>query len=160
MTRRQKITVLLLFVPGLVAGFIFGFAAARAETVMYVNVKPGTVLNVRWEPNRKAEVIARFDRGDKVYVQGIEKEWAALLVAGDTLYAALEYLSDVPPMAEAKAYEVTGNGRVRVRNKPGGTKVVRWVQPGDVVEVIGWRQGFAVLSDGFVDGQYLKEIKK
>ena len=149
LTLRTVISMVL----GFVLGFLCCVTVSYAET-MYVTASQ---LNVRAEPSLKADVEFRFDRGDGLEVVAIEGEWAQITIAGDTLYAALEYLSDVPPMTESKAYEVTGNGRVRVRNKPGGAKVVRWLQPGDVVEVIGWRQGFAAVSDGFVDGQYLKE---
>lgn len=77
--------------------------AAHGETY-YCTAEGG--LNLRWEPDRRANVEALLEYGDSVEVLTIDGNWAQVQF-GDTLYCCVDYLSLTPPS------EQPGSGVIR-----------------------------------------------
>lgn len=131
-------------------------AAAEEGCVMYVQVREGTLLNGRREPNLDSAILMRMERGFEVYVLRVKNGWAEI-VGGEagTCWCAVEYLADYPPGENAPQYTVVSSGRVRVRQTPDG-KAVGYVQPGDTVEVRFMIDGWAYIGSGYVMAEFLE----
>ena len=110
---------------------------ASAASTMYVVVDDGSHLNARDKP-KTGRTVARLERGFSVDVVSVKDGWAKISGYSEEeyCYVSSQYLSETPP-PEPKPYLITGTGRVRLRDKPNGSKI-RWLTPGDEVIVTDW----------------------
>ena len=65
--------------------------------VMYVNVNPGSNLNMRNKPSLNGSIIIKLARGTEVDVYEIKNGWAKIKVYGQIGYVSAEYLSPTKP---------------------------------------------------------------
>lgn len=128
--------------------------------IAYTSVDAGSVLRVHVNASISSEVFFFLERGEQVFVEEIEGQWAKVSRGGDWGWCVTEYLSDRNPDDVDGDYVVSSNGRVRVRNKPDGDKI-RYVYDGDrvCVEGVKERDGrlWAFVGDGFVMMDYLRK---
>lgn len=155
----ERMTGCLLLVLTALLGVLAFTVAARAEeepVQMYVVVSESSWLNGRYAPSKASSEEAYFYRGDIVDVYEVQDGWARVK-GGECGYVwcCIDFLSSTAPDTKPEAYTVTANGRVRVRETPGGG-LARWAQDGDTVTVTRWCGQWAYVGDGYIDGHYLK----
>lgn len=118
---------------------------------------PNTQLhNIRAQPKKEASTLGQARGENDLYVTSLDGDWATVDSDYGTGYVFVSYLEIT---AEADCV-VRSNGRVRVREKPGGS-VAGFVYDSDEVFVKAWRYDskgvlWARLSTGFVMASYLE----
>lgn len=157
----MKRSVLILMLLSLIVPY-----SARAEPITAADLWPpchmtvalsGTqLLNVRKQPKKDASAWGTYRGGDDIYVTALDGAWAAVDYENETGYVQLRYLEITANVACA----IVSNGRVRVRDQPGG-KVSGFYQNGEFVMVLAWRfdsEGtlWARISNGFVMADFLE----
>lgn len=65
--------------------------------VMYVDVLPGSNLNMRNKPSTNGSVIVKLARGVEVTVYSVNNGWAKIEVYGQEGYVSTEFLSEIKP---------------------------------------------------------------
>lgn len=127
------------------------FNAAAEATVYHVAVSTTSVLNVREEPSTTSEVVTTLARGAIVTATGEQKGlWVEVqtdienvtrymdgtIITNDPYkgWVKLSMLSLEEPYTDTPG-TITGNGRVRMRNDPGGSHQ-RWLTPNTPVSVL------------------------
>ena len=143
--------------------------SARAEPVTAADlwppcymtvVLPNTqLLNVRTQPKKDASTWGTFRGGDDVYVTALDGAWATVDYENETGYVQLRYLE----ITANVACTVVSNGRVRIREQPGG-KASSYYQNGELVMVLAWRfdsdgKLWARTSLGFVMSDFLELVE-
>ena len=152
------IVVIILTIPALVE-------KARAEpATVYAAVSPGKCLNVRADANRGASVVAVVDRGDTLDVDDLRIQDGWLYVS-KTMICSEErgpFTIDGWVWHELVSYDEPGpypaviraDGRVRLRQSPGGTQA-GWIAPGEKVELLtNWWDGAVSWSQIVHNGKH------
>jgi len=135
------VAVTLLLTGISVIGLLFSLRSAHAETIMYVAVSPGSTLNVRDGPGITNPIMYWLERGDVITALDNKGGWVLVNRAGDWGWASIDYLSDTPPGDIPQTAKIISNGRVALRDKPGGVRVV-WLENGKQVDVLGYLDGW------------------
>lgn len=130
----------------------------RPPVYMTVALPDTQLLNVRKQAKKDASVWGT-QRGDtQLYVTELDGAWAIVDYDGETGYVLVSYLEITADVDCA----VESDGRVRIREKPGG-KVVSFLHDGDMVHIKAWRYDsdgalWARISGGYVLASYLELI--
>ena len=127
-------------------------ATAKAETY-YVTANGG--LNLRWEPNKRSRVEAVAEQGEELEVTALDGQWATVQWGADTLYCSISYLSQQEPSQTNGQGKIASNGRVALRDMPGG-KRVGWMHNGDKVSISGVVDGWCRTEKGYVAQEYVE----
>ena len=141
--------------------------ALTAYQQQYVDVNPGSYLNVRQSPSTHAPVIARLMRGTEVTVTSIQNGWAKVKVDGKEGYVSTTYLTPlvidavIPEKTTAKYVHVDPGSRLNLRKEPSlNAPIVAMLPRGTKVEVLSESNGWAKVKvngkTGYVSAQYLK----
>lgn len=135
-------------------------SAAEAEGEEYKDLYvTADVLNGRAWPTKKASIEAIFDYGDKLKPTGRWSknfEWVEV-EAGEsgTVWVHYKYVSERVLPFEVKN---ESNGKIKIRNKPGGKGKVRgYIKNGKTVEIDRAVLGWGHCSKGWVDLDYFSE---
>ncbi|WP_018708939.1 SH3 domain-containing protein, partial [Siminovitchia fordii] len=73
--------------------------ASQKAVSKYINVNPGSSLNMRSSASTSGSIVARLQRGTKVTVQSESNGWARVKANGKTGYVSSQYLSSSKPSA-------------------------------------------------------------
>ena len=111
--------------------------SGKKETYYQVTA---SALNVRTGPGTKNKVIGCLKKGDKVYPQSIEKNWAKIDYKGQTGYCSVSYLkkytSDSTTTSTVK--NVMTNRKTELRDKPDNddeSKLIATIPTGTTLRV-------------------------
>lgn len=131
----------------------------RPPVYMTVSLPDTQLLNVRKQAKKDASTWGTQRGGAQLYVTDLDGAWATVDYDGETGYVLVSFLEITADVDCA----VVSDGRVRIREKPGG-KVVSFLHDGDTVHVKAWRYDsdgalWARLSSGYVLASYL-ELKE
>lgn len=157
MTKTMKCVALIAIIVSAIMTAMTGLAEEPyTTTTMYVAIR-SDYLSVRFSPSEKATLVGRLYRGDDVKVIDIADGWAHL-EWGDPAYVKADYLATEKPI-EPTVYRVVANGKVRLRDKPGGEKV-GWAYPGNTLTVYGWTEiegvRWALLNGCYIMAEFLE----
>lgn len=127
---RRSAACLLLF-----AGLLFFFAGASAETFT-CTVAKGQYVNVRRQPSTSAATWGVMRTGETIEADPSQicNGFFKTTFMEHEAYVSVHYF-EIPVGAN---YAVSANGRVRMRETPGG-KTWGFIQPGETVRVRAWR---------------------
>ena len=118
----------------LVCMVVFSTLAA-GETLTCI-VKETQYVNIRSRASDKATMLGKLHNGDTIEPVNVENGFIEFVWNQKQAFVSVKYFEiqlDAPT-----DYIVTANGRVRLRETPGGDPV-GWIQPDTVVTVRGWR---------------------
>ncbi|MBP3041426.1 SH3 domain-containing protein [Bacillaceae bacterium Marseille-Q3522] len=151
-------------------------AKTAAEAVAkYVNVEPGSRLNMRNQPFASASVIVKLARGKEVTVFSVQNGWAKIKAYGQEGYVSAQFLSlenpaihneiqTKPPQEVRKFVNVNPGSHLNIRSSAStsGTIVGRLPRNSEVAvieEANGWAKITADGKEGYVSSQYLATSK-
>ena len=111
------------------------FCCAAAETLTCI-VPDGQYVNVRNQASSSAAIWGVMHNGDTIVADPgeITNGFFKTTFDGRVAYVSVRYFE----IAEDRDYMVDANGRVRVRNSPGGS-AAGFFKPGREVHVTAWR---------------------
>ena len=147
---KQAISTILAII------LLIGSTAAAAETMTCV-ISKGQYVNIRNRPSKTASTLGDgFRNGDTVEAEEITGGWIAFTFDGEAAYVRTDYFEIV----DGGQYVISGNGRVRYREAPGGKKI-DFYPVGEVVTVDAWRYDaeggrWARIGDRYVMAEYLQ----
>ena len=154
------IAALLMAVCLLIGMTVEGLAEGRTY---YVAVGE---LNVRRRPTTESSIVCTRIRGDLVEATGKAAKGGWVEVCCDPLVGWVQYtmLSLEEPTNQAGV--IAANGRVRLRDAPGGA-LIKWLQPGTDVTLLAvlehkgaqWYRVKLGDTKGWVQGEYLQISK-
>ena len=125
----------------------------------FVLCTPGTEVNARISPGKRAEVIGRLVCGEYVETDGIEKNGFVHVVncsfEMSEAWVSKGYLVPDEPTTYEMDSQIIGSGRVAARNMVNG-KRTRWVKPGKGVTVFAWSDEWAVTDQGYIRTKFLE----
>jgi len=164
-----KLGVELALIAGaiwLVVYFVQGLGLADGyESDAWIICRPGQFVNVREKPGKRAEVIGRFDAGDKFRTDWeIRDGWIhakdlSLEITEGWIYVG--YVSAWEPEArEGEAAEIIADGRVACREYCDGPRISGkggWVKPGQTVQIWYWTPEWCVTNRGYIKTEFLGE---
>jgi mannosyl-glycoprotein endo-beta-N-acetylglucosaminidase len=148
--------------------------APAPTTIKYVNVSPGSNLNVRKSPSATSGILTKLQAGTEVTLYSEANGWAKIKVNGVDGYVSSEYLSPakansstVPkeePKTVTKYVNVSLASPLNMRTSPSTeasilTKLARGVEVTVISESEGWAKIEAYGQNGYVDARYLSETK-
>lgn len=144
-------------------GIMIGISAARAEgeTEAWVICRSGDWIHVRETPSRKGNSLGRMECGDRVLLDGKEKNGFLHVVDLDRemdegwIHAGY-IVTDEPRITEGEIRTVRGGRRVACRKWIGGPRKT-WAKSGTEVKVYVISKEWALTSKGFIRTEYLKE---
>lgn len=157
----DKIRFTVWFLIVIIAVYLALSAAntALSESDEYfVICKPGTSVNARISPNKRAEIVGWFDCGDKLLTDGKTRNGfvhiidCSLEVSEAWIHAG--YLVEDEPVILNMTTVVVSYGRVACRKCIGG-KRTRWAKPGTEVTIYARSDEWCVTNKGFVMTKYL-----
>ena len=110
-------------------------ACALAETFT-CTVAEGQYVNVRKQPSTRAASWGVLHAGDTIEADpgDIRSGFYKTTFMGREAYVSIHYFE----IADGRDYTVSANGRVRIRQSPGG-KAQGFISPGAAVRVRAWR---------------------
>ena len=166
--RRIIITIAEIAVIAAVIWFIviacqsLGISEAYADR--YDNVTEGFILcddyvNIRQFPNNDDEPLGRFETGDKVILDGKEKN--GYLHCIDLNLESCEgwvhkgFVVYDKPINVSQRATIVSKGRLAARKSCGG-KRTRWLKSGASVKVYWWSDDWCVTDCGYVQTKFLE----
>ena len=148
---------LLLLIP--IGAFAVDEEGLRPPSYMMVALPDTQLLNVRKQAKKDASAWGTQRGGTQLYVTELDGAWATVDFDGEMGYVLVAYLEITADVD----CTVVSDGRVRIREKPGG-KVVGFLHDSDIAHIKAWRYNsegalWARLSSGYVLASYL-ELKE
>ena len=136
-------------------------ASVSAETLTCI-VPDGQYVNVRNRPSSGASALGMLHTDDTIEIQPaeIQNGFFKTIYKDRTAYVSVKYFET----AVGEDFLIDANGRVRMRNSPGGS-ASGFIQPGSRVHVIAWRYGtdgekWARCAGGsYISAQYLSPVQ-
>lgn len=147
---RKLLSILLVFAC-LVA------TACADEVKCYIICKPGSYVCVRNTPKKGGKEAGRFDCGDYIYTDGIEKNGFVHLAGafeGDGWVYKGNVVPD-QPVIEKQTMRSSSNSNVICRRCVGGKKV-GMLKNGDTVTVYARSEDWAVTDKGYIMIRFLE----
>lgn len=125
----------------------------------FILCRPGSEVNARISPGKRAEVIGWLMCGDYIETDGVEKNGFVHAINCpfeiNEAWVSKQYLvPDEPTVYEIES-QVIGSGRVAVRNMVNG-KRTKWIKPGKEVTVLAWSDEWAVTDLGYIRTGFLE----
>lgn len=123
--------------------------ACAGGTIMYPHVS--TYINARRFPQKDSAEEARIWEDEPVTILEIENGWGKVAI-GEAGYAwvCMDYMREYPSDQRENKYTVHSNGRIRVRNEPGGEPTGSYVENGETLDVWFTFEGWARIEAGWV----------
>ena len=145
----------------------------QKTTTKYVNVTPGSSLNLRSGPSTNSAVLDKLLRGTAVTVFSETNGWAKVEVNGKYGYVSSQYLSTDNPnkqnssdenKAVVKYVNVNPGSSLNMRTKPSLnssiiTKLARGVEVNVLSESNGWAKIEVYGKEGYVSTEFLSPVK-
>ena len=133
--------------------------SAIAETsLMYIVCRDDNRgVNIRAKANPSSDITGHCYLGDLVTVTRTYKGWAYCIDLGTEAgvgWISLDYLVDEPVEVVKTTATVSANGRVALRNSINGKKI-RWVDPGEVLNVMAISEEWVILEEGYMKAEFL-----
>lgn len=143
----------------LICIFLCCTAYAEDYEIGYVICKPNDYVNMREHASRKGEPLGRLEIGDKVYLDGKEKNGFYHCVdVGFEMNEGWVYkgyiVFDEPVFINQHA-TIVSKGRLAVRNQING-KRIKWLKPMSSVTVYYMTEEWAITNYGYVKSEYLE----
>ncbi|MFD1708207.1 SH3 domain-containing protein, partial [Siminovitchia sediminis] len=146
--------------------------AQEKTTTKYVNVNPGSSLNIRSQGSTISKIIGKLPSGTKVTVYSESKGWAKITANGLSGYVSSDFLTTSSssgssadpetgaPVKTIKFVDVNAGSILNVRSKPSTTgQIIDRLTRGTEVAVISETSGWSKISvngkTGYVSSQYL-----
>lgn len=123
-------------------------------------IPKGQRVNIRNRASMKASTLGDGCRnGDTVEAEEITGGWIRFTLDNETAHIWSEYFEAV----DGGKYVVSGNGRVRYRDAPGGKKI-GFYQVGEAVTVDAWRYDteggrWARIGEYYVMAEFLQQME-
>lgn len=163
-TQVRVITIVLAAMILICAWHVGGALVwARAEeestTTAWALCKPGTYVNIRLWPSKKAAEVGYLDPCDKVEVDGRVKDGFAHIVEPLDGWVYAGYLTFSEPKAVNANYIVVARKRVATRRWIDGPQMGTrpWLINGSELTVYYISEDWAITSRGFVRSEWLEE---
>lgn len=155
MKRFILLMAMLVLLPYCVRAEPVSVAEVWPPCYMTVALGDHQLLNVRKQPEKSASAWGTLRGGEDVYVTAIDGAWATVDYGKETGYVQLRYVE----ITANTACTVTSNGRVRLRERPGG-KLCGFLQDGQTVMALAWQFDdenalWARTATGYVMAEYL-----
>ncbi|RST72472.1 mannosyl-glycoprotein endo-beta-N-acetylglucosamidase, partial [Siminovitchia acidinfaciens] len=138
-------------------------------TTKYVNVKAGSILNMRSTASTSGSIVDRLTRGTAVEVESESKGWAKVKVNGKTGYVSSEFLSADNEGSQAvqpktKYIVSLSMSGVSMHKEPStNSSTMVNVAAGVAVQVYSEENGWAKVSvygsEGYIQSKFLSETK-
>jgi mannosyl-glycoprotein endo-beta-N-acetylglucosaminidase len=143
-------------------------------TTKYVNVSPGSSLNVRKGPSATSGILTKLPAGTEVTLFSDANGWAKIQVNGQEGYVSSEYLAlaksnsnsqpKEEPISVTKYVNVSFDTSLNMRKTASIdasilAKIARGVQVTVFSESDGWAKIEVYGQTGYVDAQFLSETK-
>ena len=166
----KRLAIIVLIEAILVIAIIVLFATIYGDVFAdeyFIICKPGVYINVRFHPNKRAEVIGELELGDKVESDGKEQN-GFIHVTGLSfeftegwIYKGL-LVKDEPYICEWGC-QIISDSRVAARHYING-KRKGWIKPGKEVTVYAVSRDWSITEKGYVQTRFLSvnypEIQK
>ena len=124
----------------------------------YVICNPDSYVNARSTPVKTAEIVGRYDCGDRMTTDGKERSGYLHLIdcsfEVEEAWISVRYVVYDEPEVTTFRAEITGSGRVCARRWIGGKRNC-WLKPGQMVTVYAVSDEWCVTSKGFVQTQFV-----
>lgn len=138
-----------------------GLADAPKETwtEAYVICQPGDYVNIRPHPNKKGDVIGRFETGERLYLDGRSQRnylhLVGLRLETDEGWIHKGYVvSDMPEEMDNEAI-ISSSGRVAARRSVNGDRRM-WLKRGEHVHVFYWTDEWCLTDKGYIRTEYVE----
>lgn len=138
-----------------------GVGIAEEENYIegYILCKEHDLINVRRTPSKKGEEIGLFQCGQKLYLDGKEKN-DYMHVCNLTLeltdgWVYKGYIVFDEPVKVDSEYKVISPQRLAVRKYVDG-KIIKWLKPKSIVDVVYITKEWAVTNKGFIKRKFLE----
>ena len=128
-------------------------------TGAYVICQPGDYVNIRPHPNKKGDVVGRFEAGERLYLDG-KKSGSYLHCVGLRLEVDDGWIHkgyvvlDEPEEVDADA-RINSKGRVAARRSVGGDRRM-WLKRNERIHVFYWTDEWCLTNRGYVQSQYVE----
>lgn len=163
--RKLAAKVLVLLVLDIcIAAYAFSlFNMAFADGVdCWVMCNPGSYVNARSTPKKTAEIVGRYDCGDRMTTDGKERAGYIHLIdcpfeVSEAWISARYVVYDRPEVGTFRA-QITGKGRVAARRWIGGKRNC-WLKPGQTVTVYVVSDEWCVTNRGFVQSEFVGVVE-
>ena len=163
--KQARALLILLAAAVLICGWHFGGQAVRARAEEETTVtawalcKPGTYVNIRLWPSKKATEVGYLDPCDKVECDGRVKDGFAHIVEPLDGWVYAGYLTFSEPKNVNSRYVVIAKKRVAARRWIDGPQMGTkpWLINGSEVTVYYMSADWAITSRGFVRSEWLEE---
>lgn len=157
--RRAVLQIVLLFVILAAIGAMIACLVGTAfGDELYVICKPGTEVNARISPRKGAEVVGRYDCGDRIETDGIERNGFVHAVnvslEVSEAWISKRYLVDDRPLIREMRVIVVSPVRVRARSGVDGQRLA-WLKPEQEVTIFARSDEWCVTNKGFVRTEFL-----
>ena len=124
----------------------------------YVICQPNDFVNVRERPSSRSTIVGRYETGDKVLLDGIEKGGFSHIVhtgleTEDAWICTAYLVYDKPEWANQSA-TVVSKGRLAARKNINGKRRC-WLKNGDSVKVYWLSNEWCVTDRGFVKTDFI-----
>ena len=131
------------------------FGAVAYADGYFILCKPGSVVNARYYPSTRSEVVGRYDCGDYVETDGIRKN-GFIHVGGfeGGGWVAAGFVTEYPVEIVTIQTEINANGRVACRRSIKGTRR-KWLSNGQKVVIFAFADDWAITNQGFIQTRYL-----
>ena len=119
-------------------------------------IPKGQYVNIRNRPSKKASTLGEIRHDETIEADKIAGGWITFTTESQTAYVWSEYFEVV----DGGQYVISGNGRVRYRDAPGGKKQ-GFYPVGEIVTVDAWRYDteggrWARIGERFVMDDFLE----
>ena len=134
-------------------------STAKAESVTEAYVLCDDCVNIRREPTKKSTSIGQFECGEKLYLDGKEKNGylhcTGLRLEEDEGWIYSGYVVYDEPIRTNQSATIISKGRLAARKNVGG-KRTRWLRSGASVKVQWWSDDWCLTNCGYVQTRYLE----
>lgn len=153
-----QILLIVLIVYLCIAGCKLLISTAHAET-KEAYVLCDDCVNIRREPTKKSTSIGQFECGEKLCLDGKEKNGylhcTGLRLEEDEGWIYSGYVVYDEPIRTNQSATIVSKGRLAARKNVGG-KRTRWLRSGASVKVYWWSDDWCLTNCGYVQTRYLE----
>lgn len=151
---------ILIIILIIMAVMTAGAEETDGLTRRWILCKPGSQVNVRRKPSKKAEAVGFLEVGDWFWTDGSSRDgWIRCCGVGEYgegwIYGG--YVAEEEPVEICQRYVCVANNRVACRRWIDGPKTsAPWLKNGSTVEVFYVADGWAMTSRGYIRSEWLE----